>query len=133
MYQRIPSQWLKHLDFMVLDIVCMEVAFLTGCALREREFLLFQNGIYRSMAVILFLLNITVVFFCESYEGILRRGYYREFIAVAKQASYILACFLVYSFLEGTVEQYFCLVLDILCAFVLSYESLSEKICGKTQ
>ncbi len=122
MYQRIPSQWLKHLDFMVLDIICMEAAFLAACALIEQSMLSSQDKIYSNMAVILLLLNIVVVFFCESYKGILRRGYYKEFIAAVKQALYILACFLILIFLGGTVQQY---SRGVLVAFWAIYVILS--------
>lgn len=27
MYRRNASSWLKHLDFLLLDIICMEAAF----------------------------------------------------------------------------------------------------------
>lgn len=106
MYGKIPSQWTKHLDFMLVDAICMETAFGAACILRAEEKITSGPNIYRNMAVILFLLDILIVFLSESYKGILRRGYYREFVATLKQVTYILAAYLIYIFLNRTISQY---------------------------
>ena len=65
MYSKIPSQWIKHLDFILMDIACMEIAFFAayrGAAeLSEKN--LFEKDLYINLAVILLLLNILIVFF----------------------------------------------------------------------
>ena len=30
MYKKSSTGWLKHLDFMVLDIICLQLAFVMG-------------------------------------------------------------------------------------------------------
>lgn len=35
MYKKSSTGWLKHLDFMVLDIICLQLAFVMGYFLRH--------------------------------------------------------------------------------------------------
>ncbi|MDD5867398.1 MAG: sugar transferase [Lachnospiraceae bacterium] len=83
MYQEKKSGWIKHLDFTILDLLMQELAFLCAFLIRfrgdwfERD-MIYRDGIYQRMAVILFLIDICVVFFTESYSGILRRNRFQE-------------------------------------------------------
>lgn len=106
MYKEKTSYWTKHVDFILLDILCMEVSVLAACGIRYGKICDGQNEIYRDMAIILFLLNVLVGFFGENYKGILRRGYFREFIASMKQTTGVLAVFLLYLFLDKSSEKY---------------------------
>lgn len=106
MYKKKTSHWIKHVDFMILDVLCMEVAVLAACIIRSVNFFAGQNRIYSDMAIILFLLNVVVGFFGENYKGILRRGYFREFTASLKQTVGVLAVFLLYLFLEKNSARY---------------------------
>ena len=38
MYKKSSTGWLKHLDFMVLDIICLQLAFVMGYFLRHHSF-----------------------------------------------------------------------------------------------
>ncbi len=65
----------KHLDFIVLDIVCVVLSFFMAHHLRLGYGF---DGAYRVMAVILVLAHMTLMFMSEGYSGILRRGYFIE-------------------------------------------------------
>lgn len=123
MYKKKTSHWIKHVDFMLLDLLCMEVSVLAACIVRPGSFLSGQNGIYRDMAIILFLLNVVVGFFGENYTGILRRGYFREFTASLKQTAGVLAVFLLYLFLDKSSGKYSRMILVLFwCLYtVLTY------------
>ena len=96
MYQKNGSSWLKHLDFIVLDLICMEVSFLLSYVFRNGKMFRLSDDNYRDVEIILFFIFFVVVFFNESYSGILRRGYFKEFVAVFKHVTYIIAIMLVY-------------------------------------
>ena len=98
MYQKNGSSWLKHLDFIVLDLICMEVSFLLSYVFRNGKMFRLSDDNYRDVEIILFFIFFVVVFFNESYSGILRRGYFKEFVAVFKHVTYIIAIMLVYLF-----------------------------------
>ena len=38
MYKKLSTGWLKHLDFMVLDIICLQLAFVMGYFLKTSQF-----------------------------------------------------------------------------------------------
>lgn len=106
MYRKKTSHWVKHIDFMAIDILCMELAFLAAYSIREWGFFWEQDGRYRNTALLLLLLNAVVGFLGENYKGILRRGYFKEFTATARQSTCILAALLAYLFLGKSSEQY---------------------------
>ena len=71
---------MKHLDFTVIDLFCMEFAWIVAYFWRFGSWL-FENPPYVRIAILLVLIDIMVIFFGESYSGILRRTKYQEFTA----------------------------------------------------
>ncbi len=78
MYQEEKQSWLKHLDFTILDIIMLELAYWAAYLWRFDTELPLDTIDYRGIAGIAVLINICVVFFGESYTGILRRTRYKE-------------------------------------------------------
>ena len=66
----------KHLDFILLDIVCVGLSFFMAHHLRLGYN--FDNS-YRVMSVLMIFAHMTLMFMSEGYSGILRRGYLIEF------------------------------------------------------
>ena len=106
MYQKNGSSWLKHLDFIILDLICMEVSFLLSYVFRNGKMFRLSDDNYRDVEIILLFIFFVVVFFNESYSGILRRGYFKEFVAVFKHVTYIIATMLVYLFFVKQSSTY---------------------------
>ncbi len=67
----------KHIDFIILDVLCVEVSFLLAYGLRMGHTSTIASN-YMLMNIILVLMHISVAFFTECYSGILRRGYLVE-------------------------------------------------------
>lgn len=90
MYKKRNSGWLKHIDFMLLDVMIIQVGFLIGCVIR----LGFNNPyhiiLYRRVSLLLLLTSISVIFLGESHRGILRRGYLQEFKSVFRTVTVIV-------------------------------------------
>lgn len=93
MYRRKNKGWLKHLDFIILDLICLQICF--GLAYFSRHGLggTPYLAIYQNMVLILILFEVIYAFFLEGYKDILKRGYYVEFVSVIKQVC-ILELFL---------------------------------------
>lgn len=83
MYKIIRSRWVKHLDFILCDLVCLQISFLLSYALRIGG-LPYSRPVYMNWGLLIVLLHIFIVFFTECYSGIMRRGYLKEFKAVIK-------------------------------------------------
>lgn len=89
MYRRDTKEWLKHLDFMVLDLIILQISLALSYILRHGWSNPYAVPVYSSMAVFLFMWDMVVIFFTEPFRNILKRGYYREFEAICQQTLFI--------------------------------------------
>lgn len=98
MYKKEKKSWAKHIDFTLLDIVCLQLAFVLSYFFRLGISLPYANDPYERLAIVLILIDICVVFFAEAYKGILRRNKYQELKAVIIHCSTIFVGLLVYMY-----------------------------------
>lgn len=89
MYRKRAGGWLKHLDFMVLDIICLQVAFLLAYAVCTGLSSPYANEAYQEIGIILLLACICVTLLSDAFSGVLKRGHYEEFAAMLEQACLI--------------------------------------------
>lgn len=132
MYEGKKTRWLKHLDFIVLDILCMEAALLTGVLIRHGFSQFGSVPIYGIIAWVLLLINIFVVFFDESYKGILRRGYFQEFKATFLHVTYVVGISVLFLYLMRMALSYSRMVFLLMWGFYLVY-SYIVRIIRKCQ
>lgn len=86
MYKKSPQGWLKHWDFILLDIFCLQLAFVVAYLVRQGLENPYSDQIYRTVAFVFMLCQIVVMFLGQSYQDILKRGYYIELIYQDSQA-----------------------------------------------
>lgn len=84
MYKKGSKGWLKHFDFILLDMICLQIAFLLAYVIRHDNGSPYIVPLYRNMAIFMELLDIVVMFFYETLSNVLKRGYFREFAATVK-------------------------------------------------
>lgn len=107
MFKEIAKGWTKHLDFMVLDIICLEISFLIAYVLRNGMAVHSRMpGIYGDLMLVLVVIDICVVFFLNSYEEIVRRGYLIEIRQILVHDGWIMIALIVWMFLIGQSNQY---------------------------
>lgn len=97
MYSKIDSTWLKHWDFILLDMLMIQIAYVFSYIIRMGLDNPYKNQLYLSIGVILCLADICVAFFTEPYHGIMRRGYFIEFNNTLKHVFFVSlleVCFL---------------------------------------
>ena len=75
------------------------------------------------MAFILTIMDIVVVFFMQSYKGILRRGYFREFKETLLHVSATITGFILFNFITKSGQQYSRMVVVLMweIAIILCY------------
>ena len=78
MYRRDTKQWLKHLDFMVLDLIILQISLAFSYVLRHGWANPYAVPIYSNMAAFLLMWDLVVIFFTEPFRNILKRGYYKN-------------------------------------------------------
>ena len=108
MYKRQKKSWVKHLDFLIVDILCLEIAFYSSCLIRLGNIrrLPVLLDYYNRLAVVLLLVDICVVFFFEAYTGILRRNKVQELKAVLMHCCIVFAAVTVYVWATKQSEIY---------------------------
>lgn len=99
MYKEIVKGWIKHLDFMLLDILSLEVSLLIAyiCRSNLRNGIIFPEN-YRTLAIMIIILDICVVFFSNSYHDIIRRGYFIELKKVMLHCALVVVSVIVWMF-----------------------------------
>ncbi len=79
MYKQEKGVWEKHIDFILMDIICMHTMYIFAYVIRHGWNISYFLEQYLGLEVILFLTQICVGFFMNNYRDILRRGYFEEF------------------------------------------------------
>ncbi len=81
MYQSNKQGWLKHVDFLLLDIIIIQLSYLIGYSVRHQYafvedgfFHAYKEGMYQEVAVIIFLATIIGDFATDNHRNILKRG-----------------------------------------------------------
>ncbi|MBP3371671.1 MAG: sugar transferase [Clostridia bacterium] len=98
MYRRKPQGWLKHLDFILLDLFCLHVAFTLAYITRHGLFLPYCDRFYFGMAVVYTLTDVIVLIVYRTLQDVVRRGYYREFAKTFKHVIIVQAVVALYLF-----------------------------------
>ena len=119
MYKKSVQGWLKHLDFMILDVVCLWISFTLAFNMRHGSLDVLANSLYRDMMWSLALMDIVVIFFFDSLKNVLKRGFYQEFVMTVKQTCLITLCSVFYLFTFKEAENYSRLVLGYTAALYL--------------
>ena len=99
MYKKSSTGWLKHLDFMILDIICLQLAFIMGFFLRHHSLNPYGNTIYRNEAIVFALIQVMIMFFDDSFKNVMKRGYLAEIGKTVKNMIYIIVLGVFYLFL----------------------------------
>ena len=63
MYQKNSQGWSKHLDFMLLDLVCLQCSFLIAYTIRNGGNIPYLNEHYRNLALALVWIDLGVFIF----------------------------------------------------------------------
>ena len=91
MHKKELRGWLKHIDFIVLDVVMLQVCFVLSYWIWVVFESPYDTYLYRYQAILLLLCQLLVVLFTDSYKNILRRNRVEEFIATFRfESSFML-------------------------------------------
>jgi len=90
---------LKHIDFMIVDILSLLICFVISYRMKFGNFAFIQLREWHLYILIIVLLNITITFFTNPYDGIFKRSYYQEVIRALTLAIYNLLIAAVFFYL----------------------------------
>ena len=123
MYRKDSEGWLKHGDFIVLDMICLQLAFILAYAFRGYGFNVYGDILYRNMAIFLGFADLVVIFTFGTMKSVLKRGHYKEFVSTLKNAVAVGALAIAYLFIiqEGQSFSRMILITTIVIYLILTY------------
>ena len=122
MYKRNAQGWSKHFDFMVVDEISLQIAFILATLIRNHIWA-YSSPLYRTMGATLVLVDAVVLVLHNSMHDVVKRGYYIEFIETFKHCFYVFAIATIYMFATQTGDAYsrIILFLTFLLHILLGY------------
>lgn len=123
MYPKKPNNWMKHADFMLIDIFCLQLALFLAYLLRHGGGNLYSIGLYRTVSFVFIFIDLFVGLFSESLKNVLKRGYYKEFKETLKHVFLVILIGVFYLFVtkEGTNYSRSTLLFAAVIYMILSY------------
>ena len=98
MYKKEKTGWLKHLDFMVLDLVVFQLCYVASYWLTRGISKPYRIVLYRYQAIVYLVCQLIVVLFSESYKNVLRRSVWTELVCTFRYIVSVVLLNLVYLF-----------------------------------
>lgn len=123
MYRKNTNRWLKHIDFIILDMICLQIAFIMTYFIKNGNIHLYNDFLYRNMAIILELADLMVLLIFGTLKGVLKRGHYQELVKTLKHGFIVCLLAILYLFTvqKGIFFSKFILFLTIGIYFILTY------------
>ena len=106
MYKKETGGWVKHIDFIILDLICLQIAFILAYAISGYGWRPYSNMIYRNMALMIELFDLIVISCYGTMKGVLKKGYYRNFVVTCKHSVLVGILAVLYLFLIQQGQQY---------------------------
>ena len=100
MYKRKTSGWSQHLDFMGMDILCLELAWLGSCMIRSSWKELLKNTTFWVLFVGMAFVDLLIMVLMDAYHSVIRRDSYKEARGVLNQAVYLTVGLVVFVLLQ---------------------------------
>lgn len=123
MYRKDSVGWIKHMDFIILDLICLQAAFVLAYAISGYGFNPYRLILYRNMAVFIEIADLLVMFAMGTFKNILKRGYYKDFVLTVEHGVILGAVMLLYLFVlqEGQRYSRLALILNIVIYILVAY------------
>ena len=89
MYKRREASWLKHLDFMLLDFILLQLSFFFAFLIKHHTFEGYAQDAEFDVLIVITLLDLIASLYLRNYTGVLRRSNRREMISVIKMVALV--------------------------------------------
>ena len=106
MYSNRSQGWLKHLDFIVLDVLCLCLSLYVAYGLRHGFGSRYAAGQYVNIGIIMIVLDVMMTVIRDFFRDVIRRGYIRELIESSVHVTLVMMGLLVYLYLIRASGQY---------------------------
>ena len=105
MYRKKGREWTKHVDFMLLDVLCMQLAFIVSYIFRFGMGNPYTDSDYRTLAIAFLFIDFFVEIVSDSFKNVLKRGYFDELTATCKHVIFVelVATFYLFTTQMGSI------------------------------
>ncbi|MCR5053464.1 MAG: sugar transferase [Lachnospiraceae bacterium] len=128
MYRKQKRSWMKHLDFTIIDLICLMVSMIGAYFLRFDGGWLFDSDDWQHLFIVMILIDVVVVFFMEPYTGILRRNRFQELRATMEHGVIIFSAILVYLYIIKQSQVYSRPTLFVFIIFSVIFEYMARVL-----
>lgn len=122
MYKRSNQGWVKHIDFILWDIMALQLAFILAYAIRHGGFA-YASSVYKTLGLMLVAVDILIAVIFNTMHNVMKRGYYQEAVQTLKQALLVFVVTTLYMFSTQSGDAYSRITLYLTTGFhlILSY------------
>lgn len=123
MYKRTSIEWLKHVDFILWDLLSLELALFLAFCFRHGLQNMYADSLYANIAILIALLDLVVIVFFDSFHNVLKRGHWVECVETIKQVALVIGMTALCFFIMQTGDAVSRIVLGVtaLLYFIISY------------
>ena len=107
MYKKSVQGWLKHIDFILWDVLILQVSFILGYMCRHGWGLWpYLKSDYRTLAIVLVVVDVLVSIASSTMHNVMKRGYFKELAATVKHVALVLVVMTLYLFSTQAGDTY---------------------------
>ena len=130
MYQKKTQGWVKHLDFILLDILCLHIAFILAYVSRHGLALPYGTPLYLNMSVVYTMIDMMVLIANSTMKNVLKRGFYIEMLHTVKHVTLVVLTASVYLFSVQLGEDYSRITFYLMAVYYVLI-SYAVRVCWK--
>lgn len=107
MYKKNSQGWIKHIDFILLDVIVLQAAFVLAYVIRHgKGNYPYDIEAYRSLGVVFAVVDLLVIVLFNSMHNVAKRGFLRELFLSTRHALLVLLFMSLYLFSTQTGDTY---------------------------
>lgn len=125
MYKKNVQGWVKHLDFILLDMLCMFVAFNAAYVTRHGFGWQENRSVYSNLVLVLIFVDFAVLVINETMKNVLKRGFYREFAQTVKHV-FLVEVIITFCFFAVKTSEFYSRI--VMGTFAVYYVLLSYAV-----
>ena len=124
-YKRNAQGWSKHFDFLVLDELSLQMAFILAGAIRHHNWV-YATPLYRNIGFLYILIDALVLVLNNTMHNVMRRDLYAEVGATFKHCAYVFALATIYMFATQSGDAYSRILISLTFLFHLLFSFLTR-------
>lgn len=131
MYRKDSVRWLKHIDFILLDMICLQVAFILAFLIRKHEWNPYADPLYLNMAMFLEAADLIVLFSYGTVRNVLKRGHWQNFLRTLVHCLIVLGLSALYLFIIQKGYEFSRIILVLTTAFYFAITYVVRELWKK--